>query len=75
MNIIRLLEDHLPAAIEELDVKITEAYNLISIHEARRAQLLRIASAAGVEVRSNGAGSGSMGESNPGTTGSNLAAT
>jgi hypothetical protein len=50
MNIIQLLKDHLPAAIEELNEKIAESYNAISILESRRLQLQRIANAAGIQL-------------------------
>jgi hypothetical protein len=51
MNIIQLLQDHLPSAIEDLDDEITKAYNTISLLESRRLQLQRIANAAGITVR------------------------
>jgi len=52
MNIIRLLEDHLPPAIEELNDEIKKAYVAISLLESRRLQLQRIADVAGIEYAS-----------------------
>ena len=45
MNIIKLLEDELPPAIEELEEKISLAYETIRTMESKLAQLQRIAHA------------------------------
>jgi hypothetical protein len=48
-NIERILEDHLFHEIDKVDSRIGEMYEQIAILEARKAKLLRIAEAAGIE--------------------------
>jgi len=48
-NIERILEDHLFHEIDKVDSRIGEMYEQIAILEARKAKLLRIADAAGIE--------------------------